>query len=171
MIDLSAALSSALGRPVTNPGLLIRVEFSVPRLWSSRGNVIWGGGTWQAKGIGDLSLEVDAFSVSGSLVIDNRDGEIGSLVLSEGVYGRPVRIWGFDAEATNNPDVLWLCDAAGWEAEFGLDNLTIPLRDPGDFITSPRARVMPEWGFNSLMPSGAVIRINGYEYKLERPDE
>jgi hypothetical protein len=170
MIDLSTTLASALGRPVTKPGLLVQIGFSTVRRWSSRGNTAWNGHIWQEKALDLPGLEVDLLTVSGSVSIDNRDGEIGLLALSEGIFGRPISLWAYDAGALDTVDVLLLCDAVGWEAEYETAAVTIQLRDPGDLVSSPRARVMPEFGFNTLMPSGTVVNINDVEWTLERPE-
>jgi len=168
MKTLSGALSSALGAPVQQPAVLIEAGFSVTQRWSSYAQVDWSGFTWMQQAIQLERLQVDALRVTGSIVINNLDDSIGALVLAQRVTDKIIRIWGYDAAATAIGDVVWLCDAVGAAAEVTAEEVRIDLRHPSEFVTGPRTYIGPGAGFGSMLPPGAVMRINGIDYRLER---
>ena len=168
MKSLSAALAAALGGPVQRPALLVEAGFDTVRRWSSFDTLAWNGNTWSAQAMRIEGLQVAALSVRGSLILDNRDGAAGTLVLSEGVQDRPFRIWAYDAGATATGDVVWLADAVGGAASVNEREVSIALRDAAEATLSPRTFVNAANGFTQLIPAGAVLRLNGIDYRLER---
>jgi hypothetical protein len=170
MRTLSTALATALGAPVQQPGFLVQMGFSTVRRWSSFATTTWNGQTWTKEAITVDGLAVDALRVRGTLTIGNADDAIGALILAEGVQDRPISIWGYDAAATATGDVVWLCDAVGASAEVGQVEARIALRHPGEFQLSPRTFINAAAGFTQLLPAGAVLRINGIDWKLQRRD-
>jgi len=44
----------------------------------------------------------------------------------------------------------------------------VGVRDKAEFMLGPRATVSREFGFNSLLPAGKVLVINGISFTLER---
>lgn len=168
MKSLTAAMSAALGAAVTRPGILVEAGFDTVRRWSSRSAVTWNGYTWDAQTMRLNGLQVSALQVRGTLVLDNRDGTAGTLVLSEGVQDRTFRIWGFDAGATALSDVVWLADAVGSAAQISATEVSISLRDAAEATLTPRTFVSAANGFTQVVPAGAVLRINGIDYRLER---
>jgi hypothetical protein len=165
---LSSALAAALGGPVQRPAVLVEIDFSTVRRWSSMGTVTWSGHTWTAQDLRVDGLLVEALRVSGTVVLGNADGAAGALALEEGVQDKRVRIWGFDAAATALADVVWLCDAVAATAQVSERDVRIGLRHKGEFVTAPRAQVLPGNGFTHLLPSGTVLRINGQAVALDR---
>ena len=168
MNSLTAALSAALGGPVQRPALLVEAGFDTVRRWSSFATLTWNGNTWSTQAMRIEGLQVAALQVRGSLVLDNRDGAAGALVLAEGVQDRSIRIWAYDAAATATADVVWLADAVGAGATISETEVTIALRDAAEATLTPRQFVTAANGFGQLLPSGSVIRLNGQDYRLER---
>jgi hypothetical protein len=169
MKSLSSAISTALGAPVQRPAVLVQMAFSPVQRWSSGPTVTFGGQTWAASDIAVEALRVDAFRVTGRLVIGNTDGAIGALCVSAGVQDRAIRIWGFDAAATSAPDFVWLCDCQGSAAEISTREVRLQLRHRAELITAPRTVIGADAGFNQRLGAGTVLRINGIDYRLERP--
>lgn len=165
----STALAAAHAAPVQRPGVLVSVAFaSGVRYWSSRDTVTIGATQWVAQDLRVEGLQVLPFSVSGSIVIGNRDGQAGSLVLADGVQDRAVSIFAFDGAANGVGDPLWLADAVGSSAQVSEREVRITLRHRTEFLTSPRTYVTAQAGFTHLTPAGTVLRINGIDYRLER---
>lgn len=169
MKTLSGALSAALGAPVQKPALLVEAYFSTVQRWSSYSTVTWNGQNWTARDMSLEGLSVQPFFVGGTLRLGNEDDAIGTLVLSQGVADKRIVIYGYDAAALSAvEDAVWLCDAVGASASIDERGVRIALRDPADFVQSPRTYVTPEAGFNHLLPANTVLRINGIDFRLDR---
>ncbi|MEG1971121.1 MAG: hypothetical protein RR101_13505 [Burkholderiaceae bacterium] len=168
MRTLTAALTSALGAPVTRPAFLVQIDFSTPRRWSTWANVMRGADWFYASDVRIEGLQVEAGRVRGSLVVGNLDNVIGALVLNEGVSDRRIRVWGDDAGADTAADLVLLADAVGGAAQIAPAQVAIALRANTEFLVAPRLLVGPAAGINTLVPAGAVIKIAGVEYRLER---
>lgn len=168
MKTLSGALAAALGGPVQQPALLVEAGFDTVRRWSSFAALTWGGYTWTPQAMRIEGLQVAALSLRGSLVLDNRDGAAGALVLAEGVQDRAFRVYAYDAAATAAGDVVWLCDAVGGAASVSEREVAIALRDAAEATLSPRTFVNAANGFTQLVPAGAVLRLNGIDFRLDR---
>jgi hypothetical protein len=169
--SLSSALSAALGAPVQRPAVLVQMDFTLTRRWSSFQTITWSGQTWTKQALHVDGLQVQPLLVRGTLVLANTDGTLSNLVLSEGVQDRVVRIWGYDAGATAAPDVVWLADAVGASAEISPSSgeVRISLRHRAELVQSPRVYVTRAAGFEQLLPAGTAMRINGIDFILERP--
>lgn len=168
MRSLSVALSSALGAPVQQPALLVELGYTSPARFSSFGTIVWNGVTWTREDVAVEDLVVRALQVQGTLVIGNNDGAAGTQALAAGLVDRSIRLWAYDAAATAAADVVWLADAAAGVTEISPRQLRIQLRHPCELVTAPRTFVGPAAGFNTLLPAGTVLRINGQDVRLER---
>lgn len=169
MKSLSSAISAALGAPVQRPAVLVQMAFSPVVRWSSGPTVTFDGNTWPAADIAVEGLRVEPFRVTGALVLGNVDGTNGALCVAQGVQDRLIRIWGFDAAATASADFVWLADCQGSATRVGTRDVRLQLRHRADLITTPRTVVDVAAGFTQRLPAGAVLRINGIDYRLERP--
>lgn len=168
MRSLSGALSAALGAPVQQPAILVQVDFSTPRRWSSFATVTWNGFSWNKEDVRIDGLVVDPLRVRGTLVVGNADSVMAALVLSEDIADRRVQIWGYDAAATALADMVPLCDAVGARASIDDLQVSIDLRAATEFVQCPRTFVTEPAGFSALLPAGAVLKINGMDFRLER---
>jgi len=166
--SLSGALSAALNAPVQQPAILVQAGFSTVRRWSSFSTVTWNGQTWTLEDMAVQDLQIDALRVRGTLVLGNADDAAAALVLAESPADVPITIWGYDAAATALSDVVHLCDAVGAGVSIDERRVSIGLRSPSEFLMSPRTFVGPAAGFNTLLPAGTVLKINGADYRLER---
>jgi hypothetical protein len=168
MRSISGALSTALNAPVQQPAILVQANFATIRRWSSFATTPWNGQTWTLEDIAVQDLQIDALRVRGTLIIGNADDAAGSLVLAENPADVPITIWGYDAAATATADVVHLCDAVGAGARIDGRSVAISLRSASEFLLAPRQFVGPTTGFNTLLPAGTVLKINGIDYRLER---
>lgn len=170
MRSLTSALQAAIGGPVQRPAWLVEITMTAVTLrLSSFGTLTWDGFTWTADDVDVSDLKVGALEVSGRLVLGNIDDTYGAVFLNESPSDRPVRIWGYDAGATATGDpVLLVPDAVGGGAQFGTPEVSIGLRDRTEFLVGPRAIVSRAHGFNTLLPAGRTLVINGVSFKLER---
>lgn len=165
MRSLSTALSAALGASVTQPALLVQIDFSTPQRWSSYATRSWDGHTWLQWPLELRDLLVQAYDLSGQLVLDNRDDQAAALVLGEGVTDRAITLWGYDAAAP--ADVVWLASAVGGRAVVETGRVVVDLRHRCDGLLSPRTAVTPG-SFGTLLPEGADLVINGQPLQLDR---
>lgn len=168
MRSLSSALSTALGAPVQQPAILVQAGFAPERRWSSFADVLWDNKLWVREDVALQDLQVDGLRLRGTLVLGNADDVAGALLLTQSPADVPISIWGYDAAATALTDVVHLCDAVGAGAAIGLRQASISLRSPSEHLTAPRTWVGPAAGFNTLLPAGVVLRINGQDYRLDR---
>lgn len=170
MKTLSAALTTALGAPVQQPGIFVQAAFSTVQRWSSRSTTTWNSQTWNAMpGMSVDSLQVDFLRVEGSLVFTNLDDVLGALLGNEGASDRAITIWGYDAAATATADVVWLCDAIGSSCQWDERSARIQLKHRTEGVPGLRVRAVPGTnGITTMLPAGAVVRINGIDYELGR---
>ena len=168
MRTLTTALNNALAAPVQRPAVLVQIAFASTLRMTSNATLSWNGSTWTSTPVSVDGLVVEALRVSGAIVVDNRDGVIGGLILGEGVQDRPISIWGYDAAATATADVVWLASCVGASAQVSATEARIALRHPCEFTSGPRTFVNAAAGFTNLLPAGAVLRINGIDMRLER---
>jgi len=168
MKSLSSPHSTALGGAVTLPAWLVQIDFATVRRWTSAATLTWNSQTWTGFDVRVESLAVEALRVSGTLVVGNLDDVIGGLVLSEGVQDRAITIYSYDAAATGAADVQWLCAAVGASAQISAREVRIALRHKSEFVASPRTFANGAAGFNTVMPAGTVVRINGIDYQIDR---
>lgn len=169
MKSLSTAISSALGAPVQRPAVLVQMDFSTIQRWSSGPTATYSGHTWTSSDIAVEDLRVEALRVSGTLVVGNMDGVFGEMCLTQGVQDRAITIYGFDAAATASADFVWLASCQASATRVSTRDVRLQLRHRAELVTSPKTVVGPEAGFNVRLPAGVVLRINGVDYKLERP--
>jgi hypothetical protein len=168
MRGLSSALSTALGAAVQQPALLVEVAYASTVRWSSFGTIGWNGSTWDKEDVRVDGLSVRALDLAGTLIVGNADGAAGAQALAEGLTDRSIRLWGYDAAATSLGDVVWLADAIAGAVEITPLELRVTLRHPCASLVAPRTYVNPAAGFATLMPAGAVLRINGVDIQIER---
>jgi hypothetical protein len=167
MKSLSVALSAALGAPVQQPGVLVQAGFDPVQRWSSHATLNWSGHTWTATPMGVDGLQVAALQVRGTLVLDNRDGVAGGLVVAQGVQDRAFNLWGFDAGAVGSTDIVWLANAIGAGVQVGDESVAIELRHRTELMVAPRTFVTEEL-LGPMLPVGTVLRINGRELTVSR---
>ena len=160
--------TTALGAAVTRPAWLVQIDFASVRRWTSATALTWNSLSWTEADIRVEGLEVDALRVSGSVVIGNLDDVIGALVLSEGIQDRAITIYSYDAAATATADVQWLASAVGASADINARTVRIALRHRSEFVASPRTFANAAAGINTALPAGAVVRINGIDYQIDR---
>jgi hypothetical protein len=159
MRTLSGALTTALGGPVQRPAWLVQIVMPSSTLrFSSYGTLSWGGFTWTAVDLDISSLRIGALEARGDLVFGNVDDAFGATFLNDSPSDRPVTIYGYDAGATAAADPVLLAEVVGGGASIGTREVRVSLR----------AIVAPAFGFNTLLPAGRTLVINGISFRLER---
>ena len=168
MKTLTAALQAAHATAVQKPAWLVQINFSTPLRWSSYDTVTYGGNSFDAGDVDVSRVRVGAVDVDGSVVLGNADDTVAAMVLTEGIAGRAVSIYGYDAAATSSDDdfVLLVSGIAG-RAVISGEKVSIELKESTAYSFTPRQYVAPP-SFTYLMPAGAKITINGETYVIER---
>lgn len=170
MLTLTSALETALGGPVQKPGWFLYMDLAngVTRL-SSRATTTWDGYQWTGANFDVSGLRIEALAVTGSIIFNNVDNAYSSLFLNNSPTDRPFKIWGYDAAALGATDpVLLVPDGVGAGARFNTKTVEVGVRDAAEFLLAPRDVVSPENGFNSVLPAGSTLVINGVSYTVER---
>ena len=187
MRSIAANLSAALSAPVQQPAALVQIDFAQPWRGSTHGLIIWSAAQWPLQDLDVQGLTVEALRVSGTVVIGNADGVIGSLILGEGIVDRRIRVWGYDAGVVADDGVslsvdlvaqdyasadpgaamVLLCDAVGSTYRLTEREARIELRDATEHLHGPRTYLGPE-SVGPMLAAGTVLRINGIDYRLER---
>lgn len=164
---LGAALSAALAAPVQRPALLVGIWLSTPVFWTSATDVTVRGRTWRSRDVDVVNLSVQAFSLSGTLLIGNADGVAGALLLNDDFCGTLIRIFGYDAAAPT--EVVHIAEAVGGRAVADLDAgvVSVTLRHPCEGMVSPAA-TLSSVDLGPMLREGTVLRINGQDLRLAR---
>ena len=168
MKTLSTALNTILGYPVTRPAWLIEINWSTPSRISSFNTIDFNGYTWQATDINISGISYNGYSVTGQIKLQNTDNGFGSLILTEGIADKQIKIYGFDAGAISSEDFVYLISCVGGKASISNSHVSIDVRSSDAYVYGPRSLVNRYSGFTYLLPAGALINVNGTIYQLER---
>lgn len=162
---ISAPATAALVGDVTTPGYLVEIGFSSPYRASSRGTVTWNGGIYIAAG---FSAQISPGDTS--VRFFDADLTLTTIVLTDGIENRTVRVWGFSAEAPGYADVWPLFDGRGVSADGNSSNVALTIKAAGVFRESPyipRLYITKEAGFNWIPAAGKVVNFGGERFVLE----
>lgn len=171
MRTLTDATISAAAGTVTQPLYLIEIGFTPALRLSTRGDVTWGGTLWSGgEAITVGSLEADGSGRQpGTIQVGNLDDYVGTLVLSQGVADRPVKVWKADGTALDVADPVLVFDGVVERADVDTARVSFSLAGAGTRSAfAPRRVIGPASGFNFLMPAGTKITIGATTYTLER---
>lgn len=170
MRTLSANTQSEVSQPVTQPGYLVEIFFSVANRLSTRGDITWNGYTWVSSDVRITGLSWDGSAdQKGTLQLGNTDNAFGSLVLNEGVADRAINIYQFYGAAPAAGDPVFVFSGVGDAAEIYPDKVSITLTSAASkTLASPRNFITKANGFNHLPAAGVHIPWNGEMYRLER---
>lgn len=168
MKTLSSALTTALGGVLQQPAWLAYIGWSTPARLSSFSTVSYGGNSFVAADVDVSKVRVEGLRVAGALRLGNADDMFASLALNEGVAGKTVRIYGYDAQAAAaDEDFVLLVDCVGGRATIDESQVSIELRPQTAYAYSPRSYVSAP-AFTNVVPAGTSLTINGQTYKIER---
>lgn len=171
MRTLTPATTSATDATVTQPLYLIEIGFSPALRLSTRGDVTWNSLSWSGgEAIDVSSLDADGSGrQSGTVQIGNLDDYVGTLVLSQGVADRPVKIWKADGAALDVADPVLVFDGVAQGADVDTSRVSLSLAGSGTRSAFVPSRVIgAASGFNFLLPAGTKIKIGATTYTLER---
>lgn len=171
MRTLHATLQAQYAAPVQRPVWLVQIDLSSSIYLSSYDAITWNGQSWSKTDINVESIRVGALTVTGSLIFGNGADEGASLVLNETFTDKRIRIWGYDMGAGATPAAtvpFLLCDAVGAGADINPDRVRVGLRDACEYRLGPRAIVTSKYGFNTILPTGRTITINGITFVIQR---
>lgn len=170
MRTLSAPTTTAAGKPITQPGYLVQIGFSVVQRFSSRADVNWNAFTWLNNNIQvGVLQELPNGGASLSLTIGNADLAFGAVCLNEAPQEKAVDIWAFYEGATALADPVKIFGGVidGCDISEGVVQLQLSeLNDRTLFI--PRQRITRATGFTRLLPAGRVIQFGGVSYEVVR---
>jgi len=171
MRSLHALLQAQYNAPVQRPAWLVQIDLSSSVYLSSYDTVTWNGQTWNPVNVNVNSIRVAALVISGNLVLGNADDMGASLVLNETFTDKRIRIWGYDMGVGATPATTvphFICDAVGAGADIDPGYVSVGLRHACEYRVGPRATVTAKYGFNTILPAGRTISINGTTFVLQR---
>lgn len=168
---VTVQVQTEIAQPVTKPGYLVEIAFSTPLRLSSRGDINWNGGVFITWGF-DVQIDVDATrsALAGSVVLNNTENALGTLVLLEGVADRQIKVWQIYGDAPGLYDVVphffGSCDEASIDPTNGRVSISV-MQSGGVTLYAPRTYITREAGFNFLPAAGTIIPWGGEQYRLE----
>lgn len=169
---ISPAFTASIAAPVTVPGYLIEIAFATPFRLCTRATITWAGLTWSRWGAELRSLVTDGSqsAISGSIILENTDNTLSTLILAEGVADRKISIWEIYGETPGIFDVLFLIqgvgDGSGIDINDGKVEISI-MQSGGATLYTPRRYVTREEGFQAIPARGTIIAWAGERYVLE----
>ena len=171
MRQITETLSTSSSSLVTQPLYLIEIGFTPALRLSTRGDVTWSALAWSGgETIVVSSLDADGSGrQSGTIQVGNLDDYVGTLVLSQGVADRPVKIWKTDGMALDAADPVLVFDGVVEGADVDTTRVSLSLAGAGTRSAfAPRRVIGAASGFNFLLPAGTKIKIGATTYTLER---
>ncbi len=170
--ELSAAFTTALSAAVTVPGYLIEINFATPFRLCTRTTITWNGLTWSRWGADLRGFVTDGAQsiISGSLILENTDNTLGTLILAEGVADRSIKIWKIYGETPGVIDALFLVHGVGDGASIDINKGQVEIsimQAGGATLYTPRRYITREEGFQAIVARGTLIQWGGENYVLE----
>lgn len=168
---LSAAQASAILEDVTQPGYLVQIDLASPLRLTTRcgplGTVTWNGGIFveasmRLAGVGGPSVAIQLIDLDAALT---------TLILTDTIENKRVRVWGFDGETPSLDDVTPLFDGKGVGAECQTGRGVLTIRAAWHLTEAayiPRLYCTREAGFSYLPPAGTVVPWGNERFVLER---
>lgn len=170
---VSSALSTELGKSITEIGYLVQLGLSSVARWSNIGQVSWNSQTWFDRSFQVAGLDFNADSeLKARLDIANHDGVAGALLLdpSESMYDLTVTIYQFARGALAIDDVPLVATMAVDACRVTPERVTLDLTESNtDAQFSPRRRIAPP-DFAFATPAGTVIAWGNEIYTVEASD-
>lgn len=170
MRSLATAVTTAAGRPITEPGFLLELQLSPLLRLSSRGDVTWNGNIFAQADlkISDITESPDG-TTSVSVSIGNTDLSTGALILNGGGQDAPASVWFFYEGLVQPAEPVKIFGGVLDTAKVVHREVTLQLVSQG-LRTSylPRRRICAASGFNRLLPAGRVLQLGSTVVKIER---
>lgn len=173
MRTLDSALSTAFGYTVQRPAWLVQIAWDATTWrWSSYDNVTWASNSWTKNHIDLSRLKFDDLDPKGSMILGNADDAVAAQLLTDGIAGRQIDIYGYDAGAVSGGSLgadvpVHLISGVGGKASISAELITIDVRSLHELSTTPRDRVSAPT-FTYLIAAGTRLTINGQTYVLDR---
>ena len=160
--------TTEVGKPVVRPGYLVQIDFSSIVRVSTSGDRNWNSFLWAGADL-KVAITNDGKGLQ-SARLDFFDSvqAIASVVLTEGVSDKRVRIWRFygDALAAGDPELVF--DGYGDDYDAAYIRSTITATTSGSrVLLAPRTYITKAQGFNFLPAAGTRVQWNGETLVLE----
>lgn len=165
---ISVSTTAKLDATAYAPGFLVQLDLSSTLRFSTRGEISNNGNIYIPAALDVRELQDD--SSSGSLVFQDPTLAIQTLVRTESLIGKRVRVARFYEGATATSDPIWYFDGYIASArEEAPPTMVIAISRAAALLSlSPARRVGRATGFNVMTPEGAIVRFRNSEFRLER---
>jgi hypothetical protein len=157
--DIAPPMADAIDQHHTAPGFLLQIDFPAPLRCSTRGDVMFDGYVWLS-----MSMKIEGITFNeagaqrGTLTFFDADSSIAGLLQHHGIADRRVTIFYFDADATEYPVCVF--SGTGNKVSGSKGNIVITFANmTGRTSMLPRRFIAPEFGFNHIVPDGAIDKI------------
>ncbi|MDR0249834.1 MAG: hypothetical protein LBI35_00730 [Burkholderiales bacterium] len=157
--DIASPMDDAIERHHTAPGYLLQIDFPVPLRCSNRGNVMYDGQVWisMAMKIEGITFN-SAGAQKGTLTFFDSDSSIAGLLQNHGIADRKITVYYFDADAVDYPVCVFT--GTGNKVSGTRGAIVIAFANmTGRTSRLPRRFIAPEFGFNHIIPDGAIDKI------------
>ncbi len=164
-------MSTATGRVISEPGLLVEIGLTPTVRLSSVGARTWNALSWidADVDVDNLDFALDVIQAL-TLKLGDADNAFAALLLATVPTGLAVKVWVMDVSALATPDPVLVFDGQidGLTADTAR-NLSIPCRVPSKMLPSGMlSEVLPAYFF---APEGTEIKWGNGTVKLERRQE
>jgi hypothetical protein len=166
--EISATLLTAVTGRITRPAYLIELAFSSFLRYSTGNLSSFNGNVW-------IPVKADiALGMAGdraAITIWDHDATLRTLLLTEGVTDRAVKIWQYDdnAVAETDPTLVFSGAATGSRRARGFVNIDLAVANSKGLLC-PRERICAATGFSVLIEAGTLIPWGSKILKVERRD-
>lgn len=171
MPTLSSAMSTAVGRRITEPGLFIEIQFSTIVRLSTRGTTTWNALTWTQSNVKAENIEMSMNIVQAlSLRFGDADNSIAAFLLNANPTGLGVKVWVFDASAIAAADPVLIFDGQIDASDGGASrDVTISCRVVTKYLPNGElSLVLPAYFF---APEGVPLRWGNGTISMNRRQE
>jgi hypothetical protein len=144
---------SGTQHPITKPGYLFELGFTPPLRYSTRGDQVFGGEFFASGFVGAFDIG------SRRLSLINQDNAVSTIVLSQGVADRYVKVWQYYGDAATTDTTILLLDGFIDGAPAIGDRVILSLYDEAAGVMfAPRHRINRHNGYNVLPQPGLRIQ-------------
>lgn len=168
---VSSYTNTEIAKRGASPHFLLYLGFSTVLYYSSRETITWDGDTFIPVYFDIISFIPDDYGADRAVIrLDNSDGALGSVILSEGIADKTVKI--YELWGDGSPPGTW--GVADVELIFeGVIDAAGPIAQTIDLLlarTHSLVAAMPRvfYEHENILPAGTKIQLGGTTITIDR---
>lgn len=168
---VSSYTTTEIAKRGASPHFLAYLGFSTPLYYSSRESITWAGDTFIPVYLDLINFSPDDFGADGGIIrLDNSDGALGAVILSQGIADKSIKVW--ELWGDGSPPGTWGVN----DVELIFDGVIDSSGPIGQVIDLRLARTtslvsaMPRvfYEHENILPAGTKIQLNGTTVTIDR---